>query len=116
MTILLISRYTNIFFTLCFLHIRLIFFFKDNNTNNIRRNMSSKSIEIRCQDRGNKIPSFFYKHQEIRFRSLLSSSFKRVPKQEYYISSNPWNSFKKDQINNLVERLEDSPKQLFKSI
>ena len=43
--------------------------------------MSSQSIETRCQDKIGKTPSFFYKHQEIRFRSLLSSSFQRIPKQ-----------------------------------
>jgi len=51
--------------------------------------------------------SIFYKTDEIRFKGFVSSSLKKLPRQQYVFEKNPWLSLDDKQIGLLVDRLED---------
>ena len=46
----------------------------------------------------------------------MTASYQKLPRQEYIISNNPWNSLNKEEIKNLIVRLEDNPNDLYKGI
>lgn len=77
--------------------------------------MSCKVL-ANCSKSPRKNPSFFYKPQEIRFKSLINIEHRRASRQQYVIPNNPWISLKGDEVSKLIDRLEDRPEQLYQAI
>jgi hypothetical protein len=57
-------------------------------------------------------PSLFYRSAQIRFRHLGSDLPLRPQKTRVLLASNPWTSLKAAEVEELVARLEDSPREL----
>lgn len=57
-------------------------------------------------------PSLFYRSAQIRFRQLGSDLPIRPQKARVLLASNPWTSLKAAEVEELVARLEDSPREL----
>jgi hypothetical protein len=53
--------------------------------------------------------TIFYKIDEIRFKGFASSSYKKLPRQQYVFEENLWLSLDDKQMGLLVDRLEDKP-------
>lgn len=60
--------------------------------------------------------SIFYKTDEIRFRGFATRSYKKLPRPQYLFENSPWLSINNQQIEVLMDRLEDKPQQLYKTI
>ena len=74
------------------------------------------SCKVLPAHRKNKQPSLFYLPHQIRFKHIASHSLKRLPRDQYVLPSNPWQSLKRDEVTQLVERLGDQPEQLYDMI